>query len=110
MLADQRSPYSVPELQALAEHCNRQESAAKKVERSLRKSEAALFLQNKVGAEFDAIVTGKNNRGVWVRTLVPPVEGKLVNAGPEVDVGERVRVKLLSTDVARGFIDFAPTL
>ena len=110
VLADQRSPYSVPELQALAEHCNRQESAAKKVERSLRKSEAALFLQNKVGAEFDAIVTGKNNRGVWVRTLVPPVEGKLVNAGPEVDVGERVRVKLLSTDVARGFIDFAPTL
>ena len=110
VLADQHSPYSVPELQALAEHCNRQESAAKKVERSLRKSEAALFLQNKVGAEFDAIVTGKNNRGVWVRTLVPPVEGKLVNAGPEVDVGERVRVKLLSTDVARGFIDFAPTL
>ena len=110
VLADQHSPYSVPELQALAEHCNRQESAAKKVERSLRKSEAALFLQNKVGAEFDAIVTGKNNRGIWVRTLVPPVEGKLVNAGPEVDVGERVRVKLLSTDVARGFIDFAPTL
>ena len=110
VLADQHSPYSVPELQALAEHCNRQESAAKKVERSLRKSEAALFLQNKVGAEFDAIVTGKNNRGVWVRTLVPPVEGKLVNAGPEVDVGERVRVKLLSTDVARGFIDFAPTM
>ena len=110
VLASLHSPYSVPELQALAEHCNRQESAAKKVERSLRKSEAALFLQNKVGAEFDAIVTGKNNRGVWVRTLVPPVEGKLVNAGPEVDVGERVRVKLLSTDVARGFIDFAPTM
>ena len=110
VLASLHSPYSVPELQALAEHCNRQESAAKKVERSLRKSEAALFLQDKRGAEFDAIVTGKNNRGTWVRTLVPPVEGKLVNAGPEVDVGERVRVKLLSTDVARGFIDFAPTL
>ncbi|MDP2771104.1 MAG: RNB domain-containing ribonuclease [Giesbergeria sp.] len=110
VLAEQHSPYSVPELQALAEHCNRQESAAKKVERSLRKSEAALYLQDKVGAEFDAIVTGKNNRGIWVRTLVPPVEGKLVNAGPEVDVGERVRVTLLSTDVARGFIDFAPTL
>ena len=109
VLADQHSPYSVPELQALAEHCNRQESAAKKVERSLRKSEAALFLQDKRGAEFDAIVTGKNNRGTWVRTLVPPVEGKLVNAGPEVDVGEKLRVKLISTDVAQGFIDFAPS-
>ena len=109
VLASLHSPYSVPELQALAEHCNRQESAAKKVERSLRKSEAALFLQDKRGAEFDAIVTGKNNRGTWVRTLVPPVEGKLVNAGPEVDVGEKLRVKLISTDVAQGFIDFAPS-
>ena len=109
VLASLHSPYSVPELQALAEHCNRQESAAKKVERSLRKSEAALFLQDKRGAEFDAIVTGKNNRGTWVRTLVPPVEGKLMNAGPEVDVGEKLRVKLISTDVAQGFIDFAPS-
>lgn len=109
VLASLHSPYSVPELQALAEHCNRQESAAKKVERSLRKSEAALFLQDKRGAEFDAIVTGKNSRGTWVRTLVPPVEGKLVNAGPEVDVGEKLRVKLIGTDVAQGFIDFAPS-
>ena len=109
VLASLHSPYSVPELQALAEHCNRQESAAKKVERSLRKSEAALFLQDKRGAEFDAIVTGKNSRGTWVRTLVPPVEGKLMNAGPEVDVGEKLRVKLISTDVAQGFIDFAPS-
>jgi exoribonuclease-2 len=108
VLAEAPSPYSVAELQALAEHCNRQESAARKVERSLRKSEAALFLQGKIGAEFDAIVTGKNNRGTWIRTLVPPVEGKLEGAGAQVDVGEKLRVKLLSTDVALGFIDFAP--
>jgi exoribonuclease-2 len=107
-LAGQPSPYSVAELQALAEHCNRQESAARKVERSLRKSEAALFLQDKVGTEFDAIVTGKNNRGTWIRTLAPPVEGKLEGAGPQLDVGEKLRVRLLSTDVAQGFIDFAP--
>ena len=108
VLAEAPSPYSVAELQALAEHCNHQESAATKVERSLRKSEAALFLQGKIGAEFDAIVTGKNNRGTWIRTLVPPVEGKLEGAGAQVDVGEKLRVKLLSTDVALGFIDFAP--
>ncbi|MFZ1500803.1 MAG: RNB domain-containing ribonuclease [Giesbergeria sp.] len=108
VLAEAPSPYSVAELQALAEHCNRQESAARKVERSLRKSEAALFLQDKVGAEFDALVTGKNNRGTWIRTLVPPVEGKLEGAGAQVDVGQKLRVKLLSTDVALGFIDFAP--
>ena len=108
VLAGQPAPYSAAELQALAEHCNRQESAARKVERSLRKSEAALFLQDQLGATFDAIVTGKNNRGTWVRTLAPPVEGMLQGAGPGVDVGQKLRVQLLGTDVARGFIDFQP--
>ena len=108
VLAQAPAPYNMAELQTLAEHCNRQETAARKVERSLRKSEAALFLQDKIGAEFNAIVTGKNGRGTWIRTLVPPVEGKLTGAGPEVDVGEKVRVKLIRTDVAQGFIDFAP--
>ena len=108
VLAGQPAPYTAAELQTLAEHCNRQESAARKVERSLRKSEAALYLQDKVGQAFDAIVTGKNSRGTWVRTLVPPVEGKLQGAGPQVDVGAKLRVQLLGTDVARGFIDFQP--
>ena len=108
VLAGQLAPYTAAELQTLAEHCNRQESAARKVERSLRKSEAALYLQDKVGQAFDAIVTGKNSRGTWVRTLVPPVEGKLQGAGPQVDVGAKLRVQLLGTDVARGFIDFQP--
>ena len=108
VLAGQSVPYTAAELRTLAEHCNRQESAARKVERSLRKSEAALFLQDKVGETFDAIVTGKNTRGTWVRTLAPPVEGMLQGAGPEVDVGARLRVQLLGTDVARGFIDFQP--
>ena len=108
VLAGQLAPYTAAELQTLAEHCNRQESAARKVERSLRKSEAALYLQDKVGQAFDAIVTGKNSRGTWVRTLVPPVEGKLQGAEPQVDVGAKLRVQLLGTDVARGFIDFQP--
>lgn len=108
VLARQPAPYTAAELQTLAEHCNRQESAARKVERSLRKSEAALFLQDKVGQAFDAIVTGKNSRGTWIRTLVPPVEGMLQGAGPEVDVGTRLNVQLLGADVARGFIDFQP--
>ena len=106
LLAGEPSPYTVAELQTLAEHCNRQESAARKVQRSLRKSEAALYLQDKVGEVFDALVTGKNSRGTWIRTLVPPVEGMLQGAGPDVDVGTKLRVQLLSTDVARGFIDF----
>lgn len=107
-LAVEGAPYTAGELQALAEHCNRQESAARKVERSLRKSEAALFLQDKLGTAFDAIVTGRNQGGTWVRTLEPPVEGKLLQASDDIDVGDKLRVTLHSTDVAQGFIDFLP--
>jgi exoribonuclease-2 len=106
-LAGRALPYSPGELQSLAEHCTQQEDAAQKVERHLRKSEAALLLASHVGQRYDALVTGHSVSQTWVRTLVPPVEGKLVGRLPGLDVGERVRVRLVSTNVERGFIDFA---
>jgi exoribonuclease-2 len=35
------------------------------------------------------------------------VEGKLIQGFEGLDVGDRVRVKFIGTDVERGFIDFA---
>jgi exoribonuclease-2 len=52
-------------------------------------------------------VTGASAKGTWARALRPPVEGRVVRGDDGLDVGDRVRVKLLSTDVERGFIDFA---
>ena len=43
---------------------------------------------------------------MWVRIFSPPVEGKLVNLRAQVNVGGKVRVKLISTNFERGFIDF----
>ena len=106
MLARIQSPYSLAELEALAQHCTVQEDAAQKVERSVRKSEAAQFLESHVGQQFDAIVTGRSVSDTWVRIFTPPVEGKLVARVPELEVGQRIRVKLVATNVERGFIDF----
>ena len=106
MLAGSPPPYSVAELEALAQHCTGQEDAAQKVERSVRKSEAAMLLETHVGEQFDAIVTGRSMRDTWVRIFTPPVEGKLVARVPALEVGQRIRVKLVATDVERGFIDF----
>ena len=82
------------------------EDGAKKVERQVEKSTAAMLLQNSIGHQYDGIVTGVSDKGTWVRIFQPPVEGKVVTGFEGLDVGERVRVQLMHTDVNRGFIDF----
>ena len=104
-LADVRPPYSHTELEFLANHCTRQEDAANKVERQLRKSEAAMLLESRIGDTFDGVVTGESKGNTWVRVFDPPAEGKLLPSR-EVDVGDKVRARLVATNVERGFIDF----
>ncbi|MEO8189003.1 MAG: RNB domain-containing ribonuclease [Acidobacteriota bacterium] len=103
------SPYSDPELEELARHCTEQEDDADKVERQVRKSAAALLLEDRIGQRFEAIVTGASEKGTWVRILAPPVEGKVVHGADGLEVGQKLRVKLISTDFDRGFIDFVRT-
>jgi exoribonuclease-2 len=99
--------HALPELQSLARHCTLQEDAANKVERQMKKCAAAELLADKVGCLFSALVTGSSEKGTWVRISRPPVEGKLVRGNRGARVGERLRVRLLATDVEKGFIDFA---
>ena len=99
-------PYVTDEMEVLAKHCTEEEDAAKKVERQVEKSAAAMLLEAKIGERFDAIVTGAAPKGTWVRLLHPPVEGKLVHGFQGMDVGDRIRVQLIHTDVEQGFIDF----
>jgi hypothetical protein len=82
------------------------EDAAKKVERQVEKSAAAIVLESRINQWFDAIVTGASAKGTWVRLLHPPVEGRLVSGFEGLDVGHKIRVQLMHTDVERGFIDF----
>jgi exoribonuclease R len=100
-------PYTDSELAAIALRCTEREDAANKVERLVRKAAAALLLQSHVGERFDGIVTGASEKGTWVRVRRPPVEGRLERGSEGLDVGDHVRVKLVHTDPARGFIDFA---
>jgi exoribonuclease-2 len=110
-LAKASQPYSEGDLNAIAQRCTQMEDAARKVERDMQKRIAAVVLHPRIGQTFQAIVTGVNQHGTFVRALDPHVEGMLVNAGKPgskgLDVGDKLTVKLVSTDPQRGFIDFA---
>jgi exoribonuclease-2 len=105
-LAGKPAPYSKDELDVLATHCTEAEDSVKKVERRVEKSAAALLLESRIGEKFDAIVTGASEKGTWVRLLKLPVEGKLVKGYEGMDVGNRLRVQLIDTNVEQGYIDF----
>ena len=107
VLGERKAPYTVDELAELAQHCTDQEDAANKVERTVRKAAAACMLTGREGEHFDGVVTGASQKGTWVRIFRPPIEGKLVRGWDGLDIGDRVKVRLIETDPERGFIDFA---
>jgi exoribonuclease-2 len=105
VLQNHSSPYADDELAQIARNCTQKEDAARKVERAMGKRIAAVNMSSRIGELFDAIVTGVNDRGTFVRVLKPHVEGMLVH-GERVDVGDKLRVRLVRADAMRGYIDF----
>jgi VacB/RNase II family 3'-5' exoribonuclease len=107
VLASQPAPYSDDELAAIALHCTLKEDAARKVEREMSKRIAAVAMSGRIGEAFDAIVTGVTPKGTFVRVVKPALEGLLAQGQQGVDVGDKLRVRLIRTDVQHGYIDFA---
>jgi exoribonuclease-2 len=105
-LAQLPVPYASAELESIAERCNERNRAANKVERRMRKTAAVALMAGRIGATFDAIITGATDKGTFVRLLAPPVEGRVVHGEQGLDVGDQTRVRLVATDQAKGFIDF----
>ncbi|HEY6338126.1 MAG TPA: RNB domain-containing ribonuclease [Candidatus Sulfotelmatobacter sp.] len=106
-LAGQKNPYTDDELTAIAANCTLKENAAKKVEREMTKRLAAIAMQHRIGEVFDAIVTGATPKGTFVAVRQPHLEGLLAQGQKGLDVGDKLRAKLIRTDVQHGFIDFA---
>ena len=106
-IEEKPQPYNFEQLSAIALHCNERESAARKIERRMRKTIAASVMSARIGETFEAIVTGKTNGGTFARILNPPVDGRIVKGEKGLEVGEKARVRLIKTEPQRGFIDFA---
>jgi VacB/RNase II family 3'-5' exoribonuclease len=107
VLAKQPSPFTDRQLDSIARNCTLKEDAARKVERVMGKRIAAVALQHRIGDTFAGVITGVTPKGTFVRVSGPPAEGLLIRGEKGVDVGDQLRVKLVSTDPRRGYIDFA---
>jgi exoribonuclease-2 len=107
VIAGQACPYTRKDLVEYAAWCTDRDKASKKVERFMRKVEAAVLLNGRIGENFDGIVTGVSDKGTYVRLMDPPVEGKVVRGAERMRVGEAVRVCLTGLNPQEGHIDLA---
>jgi exoribonuclease-2 len=103
------SPYALEELTEHSTWLSGREKGSKKVERFMRKAAAAVLLQDRIGEQFDALVTGASEKGTYARLIAPPAEGRIIQGEHGLKVGQKVRVRLLKTDPYNGFIDFGYT-
>jgi exoribonuclease R len=105
-LAGHSIPYTIEQLEQIARHCTLKEDDVRKVERLVEKSAHAMLMESRIGEVFDAIVSGASVKGTWIRLFHPHVEGKLVNGFRGMEVGHRLKARLIHTDIEEGFIDF----
>ena len=96
-------PYSDPQLEDIAARCTERADAARKVERTVRKIAGAAMMVDRVGDSFPAVITAAARKGTYARLLNPPVEGRVVSGAEGLDVGDTIRLKLVSVDPLKGF-------
>ena len=106
VIAENPCPYTLQELSEISARCTDRDQAAKKVERFMHKAIAAILLVDRIGESFEAIVTGASEKGNYVRIISPPVEGRVIRGEEGMSVGQKVRVRLVSMDPYKGYIDF----
>ncbi len=106
-IAGKPMPYTLEELDQVALHCTEREDAAKKLERTMRKVAAAVLLSKHIGEIYEGIVTGVQDGATYARLFKPPAEGRIVKGDRGLDVGDKVKLKLIATDPERAYIDFA---
>ncbi len=119
----------VVELAKLARHCSTAERKAEKAERELIKVKLLTYLQDKVGLEMTATITGVERFGFFCQGVEIPADGlvhitaldrddyydfdeatfSLVarRSGRRYRLGDRIRVKIAHVDVDRRGLDFA---
>ena len=126
---DARAPEDVAELVKLGQHCTAAERRAEAAEGELRQVLILQMLEDRVGQEFDGVVTGVANFGIFVQLRRLLIEGLIrledlgddwweVNArigqvrgersGRTIRIGDMMAVKVAGVDIARRQLNVLP--
>lgn len=119
----------IKHLEQQCRHCSDQERRAMESERAANKYKQVEYMQDYVGGEFDAVVSGVASFGFWAETvehkcegMVPMsdlydidefelMEGEYALVGRRTKlrfgVGDKVKVRVVSTNLEKRQIDFS---
>ncbi len=115
-------------MDAKCRHCSERERAAMDAERAANKYKQVEFMQDKLGEEFDGVISGVASFGFWVETIEHKCEGLVsINSLTDYDdfrhiesdyslvgrrsgrsfrMGDKVRIKLISANLAKRQMDY----
>lgn len=119
--------HPIKEMEDLCNHCSEKERKAMEAEREGNKYKQVEFLQQYLGEEFDAVITGVASFGVWAQTVEHRCEGfismqqflllgdyKYVeeeyalvarNGMKKYRMGQPIRVKIVSANLVKRQVD-----
>ncbi|MFT3933402.1 MAG: VacB/RNase II family 3'-5' exoribonuclease [Chitinophagaceae bacterium] len=109
-------------------HCSERERAAMEAERAANKYKQVEFMQDKLGEEFDAVISGVSSFGFWAETVEHKCEGLVsINglfdyddfryvesdyclvgrrSGRTFRMGDKVKIRLVSANLAKRQLDY----
>jgi ribonuclease R len=115
------------ELVAIGEHCSKTERRAEMAERELIKLKLLLYLETRLGQEFEVVITGVADYGFFAQAEKLSIEGRVhvstltddyyhfdesthslegQRTGKRYRLGDRVQAKVVRVDVQRRQLDF----
>ncbi|MCR9200528.1 MAG: ribonuclease R [Planctomycetaceae bacterium] len=118
---------SMNELLQLGKNCSTTERRAEKAERELKRIKLLRYLEDRVGDELDAFITGVESFGIFCQASEVPAEGLVhissltddfysyhapsksltgERTGGEYRLGDQIRVVIVNVDVDRRQLDF----
>ncbi len=109
-------------------HCSERERAAMEAERAANKYMQVLFMQDKIGEEFEAVISGVARFGFWAETVAHKCEGlvsindlndhdefRLIESdyslvgrrtGKTFRMGDKVRIKVIAANLDKRQMDY----